>query len=65
MDELERVKSENKELREECSFLRKMLTDERRFFLENLKHNSVEEYRNILHINNEHEKELQRATQMD
>lgn len=63
MSELERLEFENKELRAECEFLRKMLTDERRFFLETMKHDSVEEYRKVLHINREHEKELQEATQ--
>lgn len=32
MSELERLEFENKELRAECEFLRKMLTDERKFF---------------------------------
>lgn len=41
MSELERLEFENKELRAECEFLRKMLTDERRFFLETLKHDSL------------------------
>ncbi len=36
MSELERLEFENKELRAECEFLRKMLTDERRFFFGNL-----------------------------
>lgn len=63
MGEVECLEIENKELRAECEFLRKMLTDERRFFLETLKHDSVEEYRKVLHINREHEKELQKATQ--
>ena len=64
MSELERLEFENKELRAECEFLRKMLTDERRFFLETLKHDSVEEYRKAVHRNREHEKELQKVTQM-
>lgn len=64
MEELERLEFENKELRAECEFLRKMLTDERRFFLETLKHDSVEEYRKLVYRNREHEKELQKATQM-
>lgn len=63
MSELERLEFENKELRAECEFLRKMLTDERRFFLETMEHDSVEEYRKVLHINRKHEKELQEATQ--
>ncbi|WP_242258146.1 hypothetical protein [Streptococcus thoraltensis] len=54
---------ENTKLRSDCEFLRKMLTDERRFFLEMLKHDSVEEYRKLLYINSEHKKELHMATQ--
>lgn len=63
MSELERLEFENKELRTECEFLRKMLTDERKFFIETLKYDSVEEYRKVVHINREHEKELHQATQ--
>lgn len=56
MNEFERLEFENKELRAECDFLRKMLTDERRFFLETLKHDTVEGYRTIVNINREHKK---------
>ncbi|MCR5051501.1 MAG: hypothetical protein K6A66_02240 [Streptococcus sp.] len=63
MNKIERLEFENKELRDECKFLRKMLTDERKFFLEALKYGSVEEYRKMVHINREHVKELHRATQ--
>lgn len=65
MEELDRLKFENAELREECKFLQKMLTNERRFFLEYFKHESVEEYRKILHVNREHEKGLHSATQVN
>lgn len=60
--EVKRLEKENEMLRAECSFLRKMIDDERRFVLESLKYNSVEEYRKVLHINREHRKELRRAT---
>lgn len=65
MGELECLELENKELRAECEFLRKMLTDERRFFLDMLKHDTVEGYRTIVDINREHKKELREATQHD
>ncbi|UWM90222.1 hypothetical protein [Streptococcus parauberis] len=59
----ERLEFENKELREECKFLRKMITDERRFILETFKHDVIENYRTMTYANREHEKELHRATQ--
>lgn len=57
------LKIENNELREECKFLHKMLVDERRFILETLKYDTIENYRALVHSNREHEKELQKATQ--
>lgn len=62
-DETNILKMENSELREECKFLHKMLIDERRFILETLKYDSIENYRVLVHSNREHEKELQKATQ--
>lgn len=62
-DETNILKMENSELREECKFLHKMLIDERRFILETLKYDSIENYRALVHSNREHEKELQKATQ--
>ncbi|WP_203263583.1 hypothetical protein [Streptococcus uberis] len=56
------LKIENNELREECKFLHKMLVDERRFILETLKYDTIENYRALVHSNREHEKELQKAT---
>lgn len=57
------LKIENNELREEYKFLHKMLVDERRFILETLKYDTIENYRALVHSNREHEKELQKATQ--
>ncbi|MBF8970195.1 hypothetical protein [Streptococcus sp. NLN76] len=60
--EVKRLEKENEMLRAECSFLRKMIADERKFFWESLKYDSVEEYRKVLHIQRGHKKELQKAT---
>ena len=43
--------------------LTKMLEDERRFFVETLRHLAIKEYQQVVATNREHKKELQRATQ--
>ncbi|MCU0082587.1 hypothetical protein [Streptococcus danieliae] len=53
---VERLEVENEALRSECRFLRKMIDDERNFFLQVLKYNSVEEYRKVRRMNLDHAK---------
>ncbi|MVX58196.1 hypothetical protein E5983_00715 [Streptococcus danieliae] len=53
---VERLEVENEALRSECHFLRKMIDDERNFFLRVLKYNSVEEYRKVRRMNLDHAK---------
>ena len=50
-------------LRKECEFLRKMLIDERKFFIETMKYHFIQEYRSTIASNREHKKELQEAIQ--
>ncbi|WP_247929396.1 hypothetical protein [Streptococcus intermedius] len=63
MTDEEILQKENEDLREECRLLTKMLEDERRFFVETLRHSAIKEYQQVVATNREHKKELQRATQ--
>lgn len=65
MTDEEILQKENEDLREECRLLTKMLEDERRFFIETLRHLTIKEYQQVVTTNREHKKELQRATQKD
>lgn len=54
------LEKENEDLRRECETLQKILLNERRFFIQEFKHSVIEDYRQTVQINREHEKELQR-----
>lgn len=58
-NELEYLKRENKELRQENQLLHEILKSERNFFMEYIHYHAIEEYRNTVAANREHQKELQ------
>lgn len=58
-NELEYLKRENKELRQENQLLHENLKSERNFFMEYIHYHEIEEYRITVAANREHQKELQ------
>lgn len=57
MEEIERLKIENRELRRECELLHKMLESDRNFFVEELRRIAVENYRQTIQSNREHKED--------
>lgn len=62
MNEIDVLKKENEDLRRECEILQKILLDERRFFIQEFKHSVVENYRQTVQNNREHEKKSHRVS---
>lgn len=62
MTDEEILQKENEDLREECRLLTKMLEDERRFFVETLRHLAIKEYQQVVATNREHKKRAAKSS---